>query len=310
MFRISLFSIFIFTTASIIFAQPAMQKLSDDCEKFSFDEPAKGIQVCTQLIQAQPNNSDAYHNRGLAYERISGNLAELKTQLEINAYWENNRKALADFTKAVEFDPKSSFKLGSLMRVQKEILKEDEQDQLLETIKKIKELTKDDETTWLYEQAAAYLKFRKKGDSDEVLRKRKMLAIDDYTALIKGYEETNSSGYRYRGIVYFQLEDLANAYKDLSKAALIDKEDNDELLQDEYNLGKVCTAKQDWACAADSLAKALDLLNQKDSSVCYEYAMRMEILDKLAEALKKQNKKEEAEKYKKIAKEKCQNKEQ
>ena len=218
----------------------------------------KAIQLKMEVIASVSENPDRVR-------RLEKELSKAYVYRANAYYWKkgDSDNAIADYTKAIELDPKSAeaYKDRGIS-----YLSDGNIDEAIRDYTKAIEL--DPESAEAYKnRAIAYLG---KSDFDNV--------ITDYTKAIE-LDPDDTSIYRYRGLAHFGNSETDKAIDDFSRAIQLDSDSADAY----YNRGVVQLRLQDWEGAKADLTTAakngLDIANefQQDYGRIKDFEQRMDV---------------------------------
>lgn len=152
------------------------------------DDPVATIARYTEAIRLNPNNADAYRDRGLAYRA--------------NGFW---NEAIADFAEAIRLNPNDT--RAYIHRGLAYQVKEDYDKAIADYTRAVRH---DPKNVAIYNyRGAAY---EKKGDLDR--------ALADYTLAIR-HDPWNAAAYRKRGMIYQRWAHLSRKYEAKARADLV-----------------------------------------------------------------------------------------
>lgn len=182
-----------FVLALLLAARPGHATTIEDCDKQNGDETIAG---CTMLIEANPENSTAYNNRGIQYSR--------KREFD---------RAINDFSKAIEIDPDKAiyyfnraialFELGAPQRRSMEI-----------------ERAVEDYTSAIERDPGYATAINNRGFAYATLKQHDR-AIEDYDRAIE-IDPKHISAYYYRGLSCMAIKDYDCARRDFDKFVELD----------------------------------------------------------------------------------------
>ncbi len=195
------------------------------------------IEAYSYTISMNPNNTDAYYNRGVAYCHRSDNFVSII---------EDFKKAIENFDKVTELNPnylkayraasQTHYELGTCYCA------EGDDDLAIEHFTIAIQL-QPDYFEGYQSRANAYLD---KGEYD--------LAIEDYTKTIE-ISPNDTIGYYIHGITYQRQDQINRAIEDYNKAILL----KPDLPMAHYNRGTVFLHLQEWELAKTDLTNAKDM---------------------------------------------------